>query len=257
MYLFSATTNHVNKFKSLFELLFHNMMPVCFVIDARGFHFKTPTSQNVVINVHCPADKFTSFEFNANEPIHMGLGLHINHFFKTAKTMSEAKFFITDQDLNIVFSPGKQIEKKIFDDHCVTTMSTKIETIQNVGMACENECEETTPSCRIMPVNFSKLCRSMKQHYVDVTYKNGTLEFNSTVDAIFSKKTRFGTYDSSNLTLVHQQHAVDHFVRVMKIASLARDHITVYMNPDRPMTLYCESEIGTIHIYLTSEVNGI
>ena len=123
--MFKAVTKYTGRFKSLFEVIFQNMTTADFTIDKTGMFLEQLTTQNLLISVFLPAENFEEYVFDEDEPIHVGLGQHINkEFFKSVKNKDIITMSITKQH---VFD----FEKRIEANDSVQTLSVEHHT-QNI-----------------------------------------------------------------------------------------------------------------------------
>jgi hypothetical protein len=242
---FKAKTKYANKYKALFELLFHNMTTACFTIDKQGITLKTTTAQNITIDLFLPADKFDEYVFEGIEPIHVGLGNHVKQFFKTVKNKTVVQFSITKP---YVFD----IEITSQLDDCIVGLSANIANIQNI--AAPDIKEYTVTPISIVNTNFSKMCRSFKSPTFYLTKKDGQLEFGCMMTDIYKKTFKFGKNNPTDISLFHQQYRTDQFVRIIKMASFSSGSVLIYAENDLPLAFESTCEIGTIKIYITSTV---
>lgn len=94
--MFKAVTKYTGLFMSLFEIIFLNMTTADFTIDKTGMFLEHLTTQNILIYVFLPAENFEEYMFDEEEPIHVGLGQHINkEFFKSIKNKDVITMSIT------------------------------------------------------------------------------------------------------------------------------------------------------------------
>lgn len=239
---FRAKTKYANRFKSLFELLFNNMSTVCLTIDQSGIILKTTTTQNITFDITLPADKFDEYVFDSVEPLHVGLGNKVKKFFKTVKNKSTVEFSIIDPFLF-------DIKVTSLDNNCKSYLSINIASVQNI--APFDSIEYTVPSVNVPNTNFSKMCRTFMTPTFYLSKTNGELEFGSTMPDIFKETFRFGTMNSTDTSLFHQQYRTDQIIRIIKMSSLVPKHISIYAEHGLPLLIKSTSEIGIVktHIY--------
>ena len=236
---FVAVTKHANKYKALFELLFHNLTTACFIIDKKGITLKEVTVQNLIIDVVLPAENFETYNLETDEPIHVGLGIHVNQFLKTIKNKSVLKFSITTP---YVFD----IQITTPNDDCVMDMSASIASMQNIAVPKINE--YSVKAISIGNTNFSKMCRAFRSPTFYFTKKYNQLEFSCMLTDIYKKTFIYGERDPTDNTLIHKQYRTDQFIRIIKLASFAPKMIDVYAEQGLPLTFKTLSEIGTITV---------
>lgn len=241
---FKAKTKYANRFKTLFELLFNNMMTICLTIDDQGISIKIITTQNITFDIDLPADKFEEYVFDSPEPIHIGLGNTVKKFFKTVKNKSVVEFSITDPFLFNI--------KVISDNNCKSDLSVNIANVQNI--APFNHIEYSVAPVSVPNTNFSKMCRSFMTPVFYLSKANGELTFGSTMDQIYKKTFRFGEVIPSDISLFYQQYRTDQIIRIIKIASFVPKSIMIYAEQNLPLLFKTVSEIGTIKTYITSTI---
>lgn len=239
--MFRAVTRYAGKFKSLFEVLFQNMITARLTIDKKGIFLEEYTNQNILISVFLPAEKFEEFTFNDDEPIHLGLGNHINkEFFKSIKNKDVIIMTINNP---YVF----EFEKRNNNDESVQTLSTKTESIQNITPM--NHPEFTSLPIKIKSSDFNQTCKSFNAPTLTVTKDKGCINFS--FDTGRSIKTlKSGKEDLTNLALIHQTYYDEQFTRINKISSFVTEPIEVFMEADKPLYLLCKSSIGNMKIFI-------
>lgn len=240
--MFRAVTKYAGKFKALFEVLFQNMTTVCFTIDKKGLFLEHLTTQNLIISVFLPAEKFEEYIFDGEDPIHIGLGSHINKdFFKHVKNKDTVVLSITK---DFIFD----FEKKSDVDDCVQSLSVSIENIQNIT-PINHDLYESSP-VKISSINFNQMCRSFNYPMLNVTRTNGQIIF-SFETGISTKSLTFGKENNSDNLLSHQSYYSDQFSRINKISSFISDPIDVYAEGSLPLYLHCTSLIGTMNVFIS------
>jgi hypothetical protein len=240
--MFRAVTKYAGKFKALFEVLFQNMTTVCFTINKEGMFLEHLTTQNLVISVFLPADNFEEYIFDYDEPIHIGLGSHINkEFFKYVKNKDIVTFSITKE---FVFD----FEKKSEIDDCVQSLAVSIENIQNITPINHGEYQST--SVKISSINFNQMCRSFNSPMLNVTRTNGQISF-SFETGISTKSLIFGKENLTDTRLSHQTYYSDQFSRISKISSFISEPIEVYAEELLPLYLHCTSFIGYMKVFIS------
>ena len=156
------------RFKSLFEVIFQNMTTADFTIDKTGMFLEQLTTQNLLISVFLPAENFEEYVFDEDEPIHVGLGQHINkEFFKSVKNKDIITMSITKQH---VFD----FEKRIEANDSVQTLSVSIEDTQNIT-PIEHDTFETKPVLIAHNI-YTDWCKSISNTTtIDVTKNMGQI----------------------------------------------------------------------------------
>lgn len=245
--MFLAKTTYSGKLKSLFEVLFSNTDTVCLTIDGRGITSEKLTTNGSLISVYLPAGSFDEYVFTFDEPQYIGLGNHINAFFKTLRNKTTVTLGIsTPFTLDIIVSAKEE-------DGCLESNSATVISIQNVAPAAVYEYSKdyTVVPCS----NFNTMCKSFsKSDVLDVSKSKGQLSFSFELAGIASKTLTFGTKTSDN-DLYHRQFKSDVFVRIGKLASFA-DQIRIYAESDKPMLIEAISPLGTVKVFMdASDLN--
>lgn len=239
--MFKVVTKHTGRFKSLFEVIFQNMTTADFTIDKTGMFLEHLTTQNLLISVFLPAEKFDEYIFNEKEPIHIGLGPHINkEFFKSVKnkdviTMSITKPFTFD------------FEKRT-DDDSVHSLSVSIKDTQNIT-PIEHDTFKSKPVLIAHNI-YTDWCKSISNTTtIDVTKNKGQIQF--LFDTGRSIKTlKSGKEDTNDMALVHQQFYSEQFTRISKMSSFVSEPIEIRLEADKPLYFLCKSPIGTMKIFM-------
>jgi len=245
--MFSATTKYAGKFKALFEILFQNMTTVCFTINKTGLFLETITTQNVLISLELPAQNFEEYIFDEIESLHIGLGSIISkQFFNSVNNKDIVTFEINKP---FVFECKKKSK-----DSCIHTLAVSIEAIQNITPQ-EHDVYSSSPIF-IEKTTFNQMCRSFSTPEIAVTQKNKQIHF--TFETGISTKTlTFGTYDQTDLALVHQTYVTDQITRIKKIAAFITEPIQVFAEKDKPLYFLCNSSIGVLKIFIPFKNNDM
>jgi len=246
--MFVAQTSYAGKLKALFEVLFSNMSTVCLTIDARGIRSEILTNHNMLICVDLPAECFDEYSFEFDEPQYIGLGSHVNHFFKSLKNKTVVKFTI---DKPFVLD----IEIKYTVEDYVISYSSNIESMQNIA-----SCPIETYDCEgiaISSSNFNQMCKSFRTTLIDVTKRDGQLLFSFEIAGISSKKLEFGKKQPEDTSLYFNTFKSDYFVRIGKLASFVTEPIKIYAErspdgEDKKLMIEAISSIGTVRIFMDS-----
>lgn len=242
--MFKAVTKFSGKFKSLFEILFQNMITVNFKIDKMGLFIEHFTTQNILISIFLPSENFDEYIFDNDEPLYVGVGSHVNKdFFKYVKnkdtlTMSINKPFIFD------------FEKKNDMDNVVHSFSINTENIQNIIPIKHKEYE--CKPIKISSINFNQMCRSFNTPTLNITKKFGQINF-SFESGISIKNSSFGNKDLSDKSLYHQTYYSDQFNRITKISSFSSEPIEIYIEEYKPLFIFCKNKMGSIKIFIYSK----
>jgi hypothetical protein len=240
--MFKAVTKYTGRFKSLFEVIFQNMTTADFTIDKTGMFLEHLTTQDLLISVFLPAENFEEYIFNEDEPIHVGLGQHINkEFFKSVKnkdviTMSITKPYTFD------------FEKRVDTNDSFQSLSVSIEDTQNIT-PIKHETYESSPVYIIHSI-YTDWCKSISNTTtIDVTKNMGQIQF--LFDTGRSIKTlKSGKENNNDIDLVHQQYYSEQFTRISKMSSFVSEPIELRLETDKPLYFFCKSPIGTMKIFM-------
>lgn len=240
--MFLAKTKNSGKFKALFEVLFQNITTVCMTIDAKGMRSEILTNQNILILVDLPAENFDEYVFDFDKPQHVGLGSHINQFFKSVKNKT-----------HIIFSINKPLVLDIaiisqVDDYVVSLMAT-VENTQNIAKTAIATYDQS--AVRISNTTFNQVCKSFKSPLVNVTKRNGQLSFSFEISGISIKTVTFGKASPEDVNLFFQTFKSDQFVRICKISSFASHPIEIYAEKEKPLAVFVKSTAGTVKLLLS------
>jgi hypothetical protein len=244
--MFKAVTKYTGRFKSLFEIIFQNMTTADFTIDKTGMFLERLTTLNLLFSVFLPAENFEEYEFDGDEPIHVGLGQHINkEFFKSVKnkdviTMSINKDFIFD------------FEKNIETDDCIQSLAVSFLNTQNI-----TPIEHDVYTSKHVPIThniYTDWCKSINSSVsntssISVTKSDGQIEFLFDTGRSV-KKLLSGKKDKNDIELVHQQFYTEQFTRINKISSFVSEPIEIRLESNKPLYLLCKSPIGTMKIFM-------
>lgn len=238
--MFLAKTNHSGKLKALFEVLFSNTTTVCLTIAKDGICSETATTNNSLICVNLPASCFDEYAFTFPEPQHIGLGSHINGFFKSLKNKTSVTLGITKP---CTLDIGAE------DDGCSIAYSAAVICAQNISPAPTYEYEKD--GIAVSCANFNAMCKSFsKSNALDVLKRDGQLSFAFELVGIASKTLSFGD-KTSDSSLYYQQFKSDAFVRVGKLASFA-EKICLFVECDLPLLIEATSPLGVVKIYMNA-----
>jgi hypothetical protein len=239
--MFKVVTKHTGRFKSLFEVIFQNMTTADFTIDKTGMFLEQLTNQNILISVFLPAEKFEEYIFDEDEPIHIGLGQHINkEFFKSVKNKDIITMSITKQ-----FTFDFQ---KISDDGSIQSLSVIIKDMQNIA-PIEHDTFESKPVLIAHNI-YTDWCKSISNtNTIDVTKVTGQIQFLFNTGRS-SKTLKCGNEDVRDIELVHQQYNSEQFTRISKMCSFVSEPIEIRVENDKPIYFLCKSPIGTMKIFM-------
>ena len=245
--MFIAKTSYAGKLKALFEVLFSNMSTVCLMIDEWGIHSEILTTQKLLICVDLPSEYFEEYFFDFTEPQYIGLGSHVNQFFKSLKNKTIVKLSI---DKPFVLD----IESKSTVDDCLVTYSANIESTQNIA-----SCPIETYQCEgvaISSSNFSQMCKSFKTPFLNVTKRDGQILFSFELQGMSLKTLEFGKKHPEDTSLYFNTFKSDNFIRLSKLSSFVTEPIKIYAErssltgEDKKLMIEAKSVIGTVKIYI-------
>jgi len=238
--MFKAVTKFTGRFKSMFDVIFQNMTTADFTIDKSGISLEHFTTQNILISVFLPAENFEEYIFEKDEPIHVGLGQHINkEFFKSVKnkdiiTMSMSKPYIFE------------FEKKSTTNDSVQSLSVSIGDTQNITPIGHDIF--TSKPILIAHNIFTDWCKSISNTpTIDVTKNRGQIQFIFDTGRSIKMLTT-GKEDKNDMELVHQQYYSEQFTRTSKMSSFVSEPIEIRLEKDKPLYFLCKSQIGVMKI---------
>jgi len=239
--MFKVVTKHTGRFKSLFEVIFQNMTTADFTIDKTGMFLEHLTTQNLLISVFLPADNFDEYIFDEEEPLHIGLGQHINkEFFKSVKNKDIITMSIT--------KPNTFEFEKSSDEDSVQSLSVKIQDTQNI-YPIEHETFKSKPVLIAHNI-YTDWCKSISNTTtIDVTKNMGQIQF--IFDTGRSVKTlKSGKEDTNDKELVYHQYYSEQFTRISKMSSFVSEPIEIRLEGEKPLYFLCKSPIGTMKIFM-------
>lgn len=238
--MFTAKTTQSGKLKAIFEVLFSNMSTVCVVISADGLSAEMQTTNNSLIKLMIPSSSFDEYTFTYPEPRYIGLGSHLNTYFKSFKNKTTVVLsMIEPYILDIAYTD------EAFTSKCSATVE---DDQQHVSPA--ETFNYTLPPVYISCANFNAMCKSFtKLPTIDVVKQHGKVSFMSNFDGITSKTLIFGHHNEKDTMIYHKQYKSDAFVRISKLSSYA-DGINLYVEQDKPIHIEAKSSFGTVSVYM-------
>ena len=84
----------------------------------------------------------------------------------------------------------------------------------------------------------------------------GVVKFSCGIDGIYKGELGFGKEDVSDTDIVYKTYKTDKFSRILKMVSIASEadkYIHVFAESSSPIMLQCNSEIGTVKIYIVGD----
>lgn len=245
MYKFKAVTKHgATKLKFLFDIIFNNMIIAPIIISEEGIYIDQKTTQNILLSIFLPCDKFDEYIFNEKEKIVLGIGQNINkEFFKSVKSkdtiilsISKNKSFILDLEKHNVNDNNKQV------------LSINTEDIQNETFEKFFEYDNIV---KISKSNFSDWCKSISNTQIINVVKNED-NINFTFNTGRSTKSLILQYDDifDKNELINQKYNPEQFLRIHKISSFSNYSLEISIKKDYPLRIKSYNDIGTIYIYI-------
>jgi len=243
--MFSARTNQSGKLKALFEILFSNGQDFVLVVSKSGIETELNTINNATLCVALPAEEFDSYNYTYDESMYVGLGSHVNTFFKSLKNKSVITLSISKPytlDIHLLCS----------DNHSIT-YSASFMCAQNVSPAPTydydlSKCFELTTTA------FNHMCKAFsKIEFVDVTILSGQLVFSFELAGIDSKRWTFGIEDGSQKLVYFKKYKSDIFIRLGKLSSFANKNIKICYEVGKPLMLLAESSLGVIKTTINAD----
>lgn len=236
--MFRAVTKYAGKFKSLFEVIFQNTTTAAFTITSEGMFLEQFTTQNLLISVFLPADRFEEYVFEDTQPLHLGLGQNINkEFFKSIKNKDVITLAVNKPH---IFSFEKD------NGNSVQLLEVSTEDIQNIDPVKKEE--YIVEPVDITTTDFNQMCRSFNSFNIDVVKNSGRIQISSNTE-ISVKTIKLGKVDPKDTDLIHQTYTAEQFSRINKISSFATE-ISIYCEKDKPLYFLCQSPIGVMKIYM-------
>ena len=235
--MFSARTTHSGKLKALFDVLFSNTQDVVLTISKSGIESELTTINDVNICASLPAEKFEAYEFTFDEPLYIGLGSHVNTFFKSLKNKTVVTLSITKQYI---------LDVCLTCDDCSITYSAAYICSQNICPV--PKCEYAmTRAVSVSTSMFNTMCKSFAKTTTVLASKlEGQLSFSFELPEIASKKLTFGNKDISQKSVYFCRFKSDSFVRIGKLSSFASKPIRICAEVDKPLMILTESTLGTV-----------
>lgn len=244
--MFSARTNQSGKLKAIIEVLFSNSQDVVLSISKHGITSEISTVNNATICAKLPASGFDEYIYTYEEPMYIGLGAHVNTFFKSLKNKTAVTLCITEPYLLTVLVTGAD---------CSITYSASF-------MSAQNTCPDSTTSHEgeksysVATSTFTAMCKSFERaQIVNVSCCEGQLTFSSELTGISSKSMTFGVRDTVN-TLSHrtffQQYKPDTLRRISKLSSFSDKPLMLIVTENSALVICAESQLGTIKVVVHS-----
>lgn len=248
--MFTAVTSHSGKLKAIFELLFYNSQDVVLTISETGIRSELTTVNNTTIMVNLPASAFDEFVFTYDEPLYVGLGSHVNTFFKNIKNKSSVTLTILHPyTLNIIHT---------CEDMCTVNYTAEYTSSQNI-CPMQNHQYDMEKSHPMSTNTFNTICKAFKSSTinksssVNVQKSEGQLSFGFELAGIASKKMTFGKLDTSQRYRYFNQFKSDAFLRIGKLSLFADKIIKICVEEDKPMMITAESPLGYIKVIMNPE----
>lgn len=240
--MFSARTKQSGKLKALFDVLFSNTQDVMLTISKTGIESELTTVNNATICVSLPAEGFDEYTYTYDEPMYIGLGSHINAFFKSLKnktivTLSIVKPYIFDVCLEC---------------DCSILYSAQFMCAQNICPSFQSE-YDIAKAFMVTSAMFNSMCKSFsKTTTINVKKCEGQLSFSFELAGIASKTLVFGEKNEKNNQSYFCQFKSDSFIRIGKLSSFASNPIQIYAEEKKPLMIVAESTLGIVKVTMAS-----
>jgi hypothetical protein len=244
--MFTARTSHSGKLKALFEVLFSNTQDVVLTISKNGILSELSTVNNAIIYVDLPSTGFDEYIYTYNEPMYIGLGSHVNSFFKSLKNKTTVTLKI-----NQLYT----LDVTLHCDDCLITYAASFICAQNIYPIPIGE-YDVEKSYQITTNTFNAMCKSFSKAApeINVTKTQGQLSFTFALVGIASKSITFGSLDISDQETFFQQFKSDTFIRINKLTSFSTKTIRLCVE-DNCLVIIAESLLGTIKVLLNADSN--
>lgn len=248
---FYAKTLYSNKLKALFEIIYANIQTACLKIDSFGISIEHTTTNNTFILINLPASNFDEYVFTFLEPQYVGLGSHVNSFFKGLKNKSEVTMHMVE--VKNEFSPMTlDFKVQMKDQNCYSTYSTTIIDAQNFQQT-QNQQYDCKP-ISTTPTTFTQLCKALlKTNSVVVTKEQGKLSFEFELAGVSKRSMQFGGKNVTDTTIYSRTIQSDAIHRLNKLAAFATGDILMFVETGKPILLKTTCELGTIEIYINEQ----
>lgn len=241
--MFLARTLHSGKLKALFEVLFSNSQEIILTISKDGINSELTTVNNTTIVVKLPSSCFEEYVFEYEEPLYVGLGSHVNSFFKNLKNKSGLSLSISKPyTLEIIH---------MCDDNCSVTYTAAYISAQNICPIQKHE-YDIDNGYIMSNSTFSSICKSFKSPTVNISKSEGQLSFGFELAGIASKTMTFGQKDSTQTYSFFSQFKSDAFVRICKLSLFADKTIRICVEEDKPLMIMAESPLGHVMVVLSN-----
>lgn len=246
--MFSARTTQSGKLKALFDVLFSNTQDVMLTISKSGIESELITINDVNICASLPADKFEAYEFTFDEPLYIGLGSHVNTFFKSLKNKTVVTLSITKPyTLDVCLSC----------DDCSITYSASYTCAQNICpiQVCDYDASKAFSVSSSM---FNSMCKSFsKTATISATKSEGQLSFSFELPGIASKTLTFGHKDTAQQSSYFCRFKSDSFVRIGKLSSFATKPIKICAECNKPLMILTDSTLGSVRVAMSTDTEDL
>lgn len=239
--MFHASTRHSGKLKALIEVLFSNSQDIVLNISSEGITSELITVNGARIVVNLKAKGFDDYQFTFPEPIHVGLGSHVNSFFKTLKNNTNVTMKIDKPYVLDLYISG---------DDCTVMYSASFICAQNISpdIVIKYNSEK---NFSVLNTTFNTMCKSFsKSPEISVSRVDGELSFSFSLTGIASKSITFGTKDPTDKCRFFQEYKSDIFVRIGKLSSFTK-YIKMFTIDD-VLIIEAECQLGILKVFLTS-----
>jgi proliferating cell nuclear antigen PCNA len=253
MLLFKAKTQEAYVLKILSELLAHNIKTGCFEVDENGITLvMMDHHRKVLIDLNLQSKNFASYKFNSPEKIY--LGINLTHFYKLLRCIKKKDNIEISIDSDLPNDLYIKVTPK--ENNRTTTSVIKIQNIQNLDISLPTGYKKPII---IASNEFSKMLKELGTlgTNIQISSKNGQIEFACDSGGILKKKVEFGEADYDELTEEYsEEFSSELFCRITKLANLSPSQIQVF--PGKPLLLSTNIGIlGKINIFIKSKSEQI
>jgi proliferating cell nuclear antigen PCNA len=251
--LFKAKTNEGYTFKILSELLQNIVRIACLEVDQNGIRMRMMDShRRVLLDINLESINFNIYEFNAENTLY--LGLNLNHLYKMLKIIKKKDALM----LTINSADPNQLNLVIYpkENNRISTSCIRIQSIQHINVPLPSGYTNSV----IVPSNeYQRTLKDMNNiaDTLVIKMKKYSLTIYSTAQGIYSREVLFGELDDSTPVQYTEYFEMEQFVRIVKIAGLAKNLQIFSGNSQLPLLITSKigqvGHLGTISIYIKSK----
>jgi hypothetical protein len=246
---FYAKTTQSGRIKALFELLYTNVHTVCLAISSTGITSEHVTTNNTAISICLPASAFDEYRFTFDDVQYIGLGTHINGFFKGLKNKTNVEFSM-NKPIDVFTSMILSICVNSVETDCSMTHSATVMDAQNIAPL--PNIQYTCEKVRITNPNFNSLCKALtKTSVVALSKYHGLLSFSYELPGVSKLVLQFGQTRADDRSICSYMLQSDTLCRIIKMSSFAKDGVDIYFESTiKPIRVHSECDIGTVDIFI-------